>query len=346
MASMKEVGSEVDMGLRKGGERVYNVRPVWAYEIKKEKISGRHVVQSILSHKRVVGYLFIGLFFVLAGCGPRAYKITPVPAEQELEEEVLIDEGGFFPPKIALIDVEGVLMNRSKPELIGEGEHPVSLFVEKLEKAANDSGVKALVVRINSPGGTVTASDLMYKELKYFKERTEGERPVVAVLMDVAASGGYYVACGCDSIVAHPTTLTGSIGVIMQLINFAGTMQKIGMEAEAITSGEMKDAGSPFEHLTTEEREIFQKLVDDFYDRFVEVVAAGREELDEEEVRELADGRVYSAEQALELGFVDRIGTLRDRGGAGQGGDVQAAAGLEAEHLRPAIGWFAAGEFD
>lgn len=250
--------------------------------------------------------------FVLPGCGPTAYKITPVPADRTLEETVVIDEPGWSPAKIALIDVEGIIMNEEKFRLMGEGENPVSLFVEKLDRAAADPSVRAVVLRINSPGGGVTASDLMYSEIVEFKRRTEGKRPVVAVLMDVAASGGYYVACGADEIVAHPTTITGSIGVIMQLFSLSGTMDKIGADATAITSGRMKDAGSPFKKLREEEREVFQKLVNQFYDRFVQVVARGRPKMTEARIREIADGRVYSAQQALELGFVDRIGTLRE----------------------------------
>ena len=257
--------------------------------------------------------VLISLLFVAAsGCAPTAYKITPVPVDRTLEETVLIDEGGLMPAKIVLVDVEGVLMDHQKPSLFGEGENPVSLFVEKLDKAAADRGARALLVRINSPGGGVTASDLMHSELLHFKRQTGGKRPVVAVLMDVAASGGYYVACGADEIVAHPTTVTGSIGVIFQMVNVAGTMYKIGVEADAITSGKMKAAGSPLKRLAPEERQIFQKLVDQFYDRFVKVVVSGRPGLSEERVRELADGRVYSAQQALEYGFIDRIGTLRD----------------------------------
>lgn len=248
----------------------------------------------------------------LAGCGPTAYKITPVPVDQTLDETVVINEGGWAPAKIVMIDIDGIILNSEKFRLLGEGENPVSLFVEKLDKAAADKSVKAVVLRINSPGGGVTASDLMYGELLEFKRKTEGKRPVVAVLLDVAASGGYYVACGADEIVAHPTTVTGSIGVIMQLFSFSGTMGKIGAESTAIKSGAMKDAGSPFKKLQPEERAIFQELVDQFFDRFVEVVVRGRPKMTEARIRELADGRVYSAQQALELGFIDRIGTLRD----------------------------------
>ena len=143
----------------------------------------------------------------------------------------------------------------------------MSLFVEKLDKATEDPSVKAIVLRINSPGGGVTASDLMYNEVMAYKKRTG--KPVVAVLMDVAASGGYYLACSADEIIAQPTTVTGSIGVIMQTVSFAGTMSKLGITADAITSGKMKDAGSPLKAMKPEEREIFQKLVNQFYDRFV-----------------------------------------------------------------------------
>lgn len=257
-------------------------------------------------------WLFLAVFasLLFAGCSRTAYKITPVPADQELRETTLIDEGGLFPTKILLIDVDGILLDGRKPSLFGEGEHPVATFVEKLNKAADDPAVKAVVLRINSPGGAVTAADIMYQELLLYKQCTG--KPVTAVLMDVAASGGYYVACGADEIVAHPTTVTGSVGVIMQLFNFAGTMNKIGAESNAITSGKMKDAGSPFRQLRPEERAIFQGLVEQFYDRFVQVVVDGRPNLTEERVRELADGRVWSAQQALELGFIDRVGTLRE----------------------------------
>ncbi len=258
----------------------------------------------------MVSGLMLAVFVV--GCGPTAYKIEPVLVDRTLDETVVIDEGGWAPAKIAIIDIEGIILDAHKPTLFGEGENPVSVFVEKLDKAAKDRSVRAIVLRINSPGGGVTASDLMYQELLAFKKRTEGKRPVVAVLMDVAASGGYYVACGADEIVANPTTVTGSIGVIMQLFSFSGTMDKIGAEATAIKSGPMKDAGSPFKKLKPEEREVFQGLVNQYFDRFVKVVAAGRPDLTEARVRKVADGRVYSAQQALDLGLVDKIGTLRD----------------------------------
>ncbi|MCL2330541.1 MAG: signal peptide peptidase SppA [Phycisphaerae bacterium] len=273
------------------------------------------VTKTIRRTKSSMGFIgLVGLMNLasLVGCGPTAYKITPVPVDRTLEETVLINEGGWMPAKIALIDVEGVLIDTHKPTFFGEGENPVSLFLEKLDKAAKDSSVRAIVLRINSPGGGVTASDLMYQELLEFKRRTDNKKPVVAILMDVAASGGFYLACGADRIVAQPTSVTGSIGVIMQLFSLSGTMDKIGVETTAIKSGTMKDAGSPFKKLKPEEQKIFQSIVDQFYDRFVEVVAKGRPNLSAEQVRKIADGRVWSAPQALELGLIDQIGTLRD----------------------------------
>lgn len=263
-------------------------------------------------HRRLAELGVLMALAASAGCGRTAYRLEPIPADRSLQEETLIHEGGLAPAKIALIDIGGVIMNAGKPSLFGEGENPVSRFVEQLDKAARDPAVRGVVLRINSPGGAVTAADIMYQEVQCFKRRTGGRRPVVAMMMDVAASGGYYIACGADEIVAHPTTLTGSIGVIMLAVNFSGTMDKIGVETDAIKSGKMKDAGSPFRRMRPEERAVFQHLIDEYYERFVKVVLGGRPGLDEAKVRELADGRVYSGQQALDAGLVDKVGTLRD----------------------------------
>ncbi|UCG17069.1 MAG: signal peptide peptidase SppA [Phycisphaerales bacterium] len=255
----------------------------------------------------VVGMSGAGL--LAAGCMPDGLLITPVTTNRELVEETLVREPGLFPDKIALIDVTGILLNRRQSEFLGEGEHPVSLLLEQLDKARRDPGVKAAVLRINSPGGSVTAAELIHNEIQQFRA---GGKPVIAVMMDVAASGGYYVACACDEIWAHKSTVTGSIGVMAQFLDVSGTMQKIGMSAPAITSGPNKAAGSPFAPLSPEQREIFQSIVDGMYEGFLEVVKQGRPNLSEEQIREAADGRVYAANQALELGLIDRIGTLRE----------------------------------
>ncbi|MEE9294892.1 MAG: signal peptide peptidase SppA, partial [Phycisphaerae bacterium] len=235
--------------------------------------------------------------------------ITPVPAGRKLIENEIIHEA-WLAPKIAVIDIEGILVNEAGPPLLTDGEHAVSLLVEKLDRAAHDRSVKAVLLRINSPGGTVAASELMHYEITRFRKRTG--KVVIAVMMDVAASGGYYVACACDEIMAHRSTVTGSIGVVLQLFDLTGTMAKLGVRPHTIKSGDLKAGGSPFETLSEKDREIFQRIIDDMHQAFVEVVAAGRPGLTEEHVRKLADGRVYTASQALEAGLIDRIGTMRD----------------------------------
>lgn len=255
-------------------------------------------------------FILIGLSLACAaGCGPSGFLITPVVTSRQLKETVVWRESVWSGEKIVLVDVDGLIMNARSKGLFREGEQPVSLLAEKLDKAARDGAVKAVVLRINSPGGTVTASDLMYSQLVRFRQTG---KPVVAVMMDLAASGGYYIACAADRIIAHPTTVTGSIGVIFQTFNLAGTMSKLGIEADAIKSGLNKDAGSPLRRMTPEEREIFQKLVSEFHERFIQTVCKSRKNLTEQKVRELADGRVYTGQQAAQYGLVDGLGTLED----------------------------------
>ena len=245
------------------------------------------------------------------GCSPSGgFKITPVPSDQSLEETIVERHPGWVSDRIAIIDITGILMNARTPGFLSEGEHPVSLTVEKLAAAAADKRVKAIVLRINSPGGTVTASDILHEEISRFRRDTG--KPVVAFFMDVAASGAYYLACAADEIIAQRSGVTGSIGVIMQMFDFSGTLAKIGIFSDAITSGPMKDAGSPFRKMRPKERELLQTLVNGFYEQFVDIVDAGRPQLTRDEIVKLADGRVYSASQALEHGLIDRIGTLRD----------------------------------
>ena len=245
----------------------------------------------------------------LAGCF-NGFLVTPVNTCASLDETVVKEaDCCWCCNKIALIDVSGLIMNARVSGLISDGENPVSIFREKLDKAADDPCVKAVVLRINSPGGGVTASDIMYNDLVRFRAKTH--KPVVACMMDICASGGYYLATGCDMIYAHPSTVTGSIGVIMKMYNAEGLCKKLGVESDAIKSGPNKDIGDPMRKLTEEERAIMQGLVNQFYDRFVDVVSKGRG-LPPEQVRKIADGRVYSAPQAESLGLVDEIGYLED----------------------------------
>jgi protease-4 len=255
--------------------------------------------------------IFILLTSLVAGCSPTgSFKITAVPTDLSLKEETVHTDSFWASDRIAIIDISGVIMNAHTPGLFSEGEHPVSFLVEKLAAAEKDARVKAVVLRINSPGGGVTASDTMYEELLAFKKKTH--KPVIAYFQDVAASGAYYLACAADEIIAQRTSVTGSIGVIMQMVDASGTLEKIGISADAITSGPYKDAGSPFRRMKPDERKLFQDLVDGFYAQFVSVVVAGRPKLTRDQVVTLADGRVYSASQALEAGLIDRIGNLLD----------------------------------
>ncbi len=244
---------------------------------------------------------------ILSGCMPDGLLITPISRHQELEEQTIDREALLTGGKVAVIDVEGVILNAAGGGLLLPREHPVVHLLEQLDKAREDFRVKAVILRINSPGGSVTASELMHHEILRFRE---AGKPVVAMMTDVAASGGYYIACACDEIYACRSTVTGSIGVIMQTFDATGTMQKIGLKAHAIKSGELKGAGSPFETLSPEERAVFQAVIMDLYEQFVDVVAAGRPELTREEVLALADGRIYTAPQALERKLIDHIGTM------------------------------------
>jgi protease-4 len=244
-----------------------------------------------------------------AACTPPSLLITPVSGRRSLIETELARDSAFAFDKIALIDVTGVIQNSESSSLFGTGEQPVSLLLEQLDKARCDPAVKAVILRINSPGGTVVASELMHDEITCFRE---SGKPVIAVMMDVAASGGYYIACACDEIVAQPSTVTGSIGVLMLMVDVSGTMSLIGVKTDAIVSGVHKDSGSPFRPMRAEERELFETIVEDMYGRFVKVVVAGRPGLDEKRVRELADGRIYTAQQAVEHGLIDGVRSLRD----------------------------------
>ena len=243
------------------------------------------------------------------GCLPDSFIVTPVSSQPELKERVLYNESTFPDGKIAIIEVDGVIANTRKSGFLTTGEHPVAKLTEQLDTARRDKSVKAVVLRINSPGGTVTASEIMHHEIK--RLRASG-KPVVAMMMDVAASGGYYIACAADEIMACNSTVTGSIGVVMQTMEVTKTMEMIGVKAHTIKSGDQKAAGSPFEELQPEQREVFQNIINELYGQFVDVVTEGRPELSREQVLPLADGRVYTAKQALELKLIDRIGSIRE----------------------------------
>jgi len=250
----------------------------------------------------------VASLLLLTGCSS-LLTIELVPRIRPLHEETVEGKGRA---KILLLDVSGVLSDETASLSLTTPPPKVPIVArvrEELQKAQGDDEIKALVVRINSPGGTITASDLIYREIVAFKAHKKV--PVVAVMMDVAASGGYYAALAADTIIALPTTVTGSIGVIMLTLNAQGLMEKIGVAPLAIKSADKKDAGSPFRQLTAEERAIFQSVIDQMYARFVGLIVEHRK-IPEERVRAFADGRIYTAEQAKALGLVDSIGYMDD----------------------------------
>lgn len=224
--------------------------------------------------------------------------------------EVQPAEHWYTANKVLLLDVDGVIVNRDVSAVITEIENTVASVKERLDRAKEDPLIRGVILRINSPGGGVTASDIIYQELLRYKQ--EQEVPLVACIMDTGASGGYYIAMACDRVVAHPTSVTGSVGVIVQYLTFDGLMKKFGVSGATIKSGPHKDMGSPLRATTESDLKIFQSTVDDMYDRFVSVVVAGRPNLTEAKIRTLADGRIYTAVQAKSNGLIDEIGYLQD----------------------------------
>jgi protease IV len=240
---------------------------------------------------------------------PACATIQLGPSMGPLEETVLEGEG---PGKILLIDIQGVINNQKDHALTGAATElgMVEQVQEIIAKADRDENIEALLIKVNSPGGTVTASDIILHELLLYKKK-HGV-PIYVQVMDLAASGGYYIALAGDEIIAHPTSLVGSIGVIAFKVNLENLMGKIGVDWEIVKSGDKKDFMSPFRSFTDEERELFQKTIDNFHNRFVSIIAENRRELNFEEVKSLADGRVFDSEQAVELNLIDRIGYISD----------------------------------
>jgi protease-4 len=214
-------------------------------------------------------------------------------------------------PKLAMIEITGLISDAAVRSTFGaERPSSVARLREALKLAADDEDVLGLILRIRSPGGTVAASETLHHLIQNYKEETG--QPVVAFFQGIAASGGYYAAMAADEIVAHPTAITGSIGVIMAGFNVSKLMDRFGIGDQTITSGAFKDSGTPLRAMRDEERAYLQQVVDELFARFVEVVNEGRPELDAAAIASLADGRIFTASQAHELGLVDSIGHLED----------------------------------
>lgn len=253
--------------------------------------------------------LLAGFFiFFFSGC---AFVSIPIhTTAQPLQENVLEGEGKT---KILVMDVAGFIseMEKSRDSLFAEEVPLLARIKEELQKAEKDRTVSGLIIRMNSPGGTVTASDIIYHEILAFKKRTNIR--VTACITGLGTSGAYYIASAADEIMANPTTVTGSIGVIAMRFDVHDLLHKIGVGTETVKSGDKKDLWSPFRPSTPQETEIMQRIINHLYNRFVDVVAAGRKDvLSRAEILKLADGRIYTADQALEAKLIDRIGYMED----------------------------------
>lgn len=240
----------------------------------------------------------------LIGC--TFLKVNVVQEVQPFVEQVV---GGEGKDKVLVVDISGIirggergsgLSGRTKPSLVANVQ-------EALERARADKAVRALVLRINSPGGGVTASDTLFHEIRAFRESSG--IPVVAHIMDMGTSGAYYAALAADAITAQPTSVNGSIGVIMYRVDATGLMEKVGIRTAEIVSGERKGMGSPFRPMTDDERRMFQGFIDSLHRRFTLHVAESRK-LPEATVRALADGRVFTSADAQAAGLIDAVGYL------------------------------------
>jgi protease-4 len=243
---------------------------------------------------------------VTGGCGGLKVNIGTDDPREPLKEYTLEGRGRG---KVLVIPIRGFLSDAPRRGFLGERASLVQEVVSQLRLAEKDKQVKALLLEINSPGGSVTASDILYHEIMGFKQRTKAA--VVAALMDVAASGGYYIALPADRIVAHPTTITGSVGVIFMRPKVAGLMEKLGVAVEVNKSGKEKDIGSPFRPSTPEEEKVFQDMTDRLGEKFLERVADHRR-MDRGALSAVSSARIYLADEAMQLRLVDAIGYLNN----------------------------------
>jgi protease-4 len=248
----------------------------------------------------------------LAGCLPNRIVLDLAPSDGELQERPVLADGetGATGPKVALIDVTGLISYEAGGAIIAGRGNAVDDLVARLDKARKDPQVRAVILRINSPGGTVAATETMYLEVMRFRKETS--KPVVVSMAEVAASGGYYLSLAADKVYAQESTITGSIGVIIQTFNLSKGMSMIGLEARAVTSGPNKDMGNPFEPPEESQYELLQGIVDDFYEGFQSRVAERRTDMPADWRTSVADGRVFTGRQALAVGLVDANGDLHD----------------------------------
>ncbi|MAA74726.1 MAG: signal peptide peptidase SppA [Salinisphaeraceae bacterium] len=254
--------------------------------------------------------ILLALLPVLAGCVVVVSSpFSAFGSDPGLQETVVDGEGDA---KILLLDISGFISDEPTSRALGliQERSMLDRVAEELDTAAEDEDIRAVVLRINSPGGGVTASDEIYHRLRRYHEATGV--PVIASLGSVAASGAYYLACAAQHIMAHPTSVTGSVGVIIVGVNVAGLMDKLGVANQTYTTGSHKDMLSPLRETRPEEAEIVQSVLNDLFARFKQVVRSRGDKLDEQAWPDIIDGRIFSAERARQIGLTDATGRLQD----------------------------------
>ena len=224
---------------------------------------------------------------------------------KKLSEQVVLPATGKGKAKIAQIDIEGLISNDS-PAGDGTGGTMVESTKRALRQAVEDADVKAIVIRVDSPGGEVTASDTLFHAV----QQAQAKKPVIVYMDSIAASGGYYLSCGASKIVANENTWTGSIGVIVQGVGFGPALEKLGLEMRVFRSGDFKDTFYGQREMTDDEKSYVQSMVMQTYDRFVKIVSDARKIPVEKLKAEIADGRVYSGADALKIGLIDQTGYI------------------------------------
>jgi protease-4 len=244
---------------------------------------------------------------IAAVAGMATTTVTDGDTTVRFSEEFIRGSGR---KKVVKIELNGIITFQGESSMFFESDSVATRMLQEIEAARKDRNVIALLVVVDSPGGGVTASDVIYHALLRFRE-SDKKRKVVVLMRDLAASGGYYISAAADKIVAHRTTITGSIGVLISSMNFKGLGDKFGVKDVTIKSGKNKDLLNPLRDVTAEETNILQQVVNDMYDRFVSIVARGRG-IDSDKVRAFADGRIFTAPKALELQLIDQIGYEED----------------------------------
>ncbi len=255
-------------------------------------------------NRRYLVIITVILLLFAAGCAPRFNLLSS--SREPLKEYTLEGKGA---DKILLIPVNGMISDSPKKEVMSSSPSVVEQIVSQLNKAEKNGDIRAVILKIDSPGGSITASDILYHEILSFKERTKAK--IVVSMTDLATSGAYYISLPADIIMAHPTTMTGSVGVIFLRPKVKDLMDKIGLGVDVIKFGKYKDMGSPFRKSTEDEEMLIQKTVDIFGDRFLKLVQKHRHP-EKSSLDKIATARIFTADEALKVGLVDKVGYISD----------------------------------